>query len=816
VTPDRGGSTSEELADQQTRDPFSDGSTGSETLGRGGDETRARATGASGGTESTATAGRRQDPTDTGGETREVPDVEAERDTFRGPTNAPTAEAIIRSGIRTRARRRRGTSADSLGIRRTEDGGFEAVEVSRERAGDSSIGIGGVPGVREDNFEDFVDNTIAGYQETVSNPGGRVVGNVVGDISGSETAGNTAGSFTRAGLSLPTAPLQAGRAVDEAVVETGQFVAGGVKQDGGIPGVARAAANGNSEAVDRLSQVLDVGRQEAEDIATRYVEVNEDAEFNRETLRYDEPVIKFTDYQQNNPGQFAGNVAFGLVSAPVGGAALRAGGRGVSRAGGAVRSAADGDGLGVGARARAAAGQTRRDLRRFAADERAQQQLVGRQRQRGGDADADVGETPSDATDATAPDSDGSPFDVSDTRFDPERRRREERNEIARQQQEQVEFETQQRFGDEVRDRVPEFRDEVRTRSNAADDIDDGVSGEGNPQTAGDSPVDLDFEENFQASRDAARKPADDLREVRAAEERILEEAQEQGQLTQAQAQRLQQLAEREAELASAAGAGTTVAGNEDPTPNEAPGDIGPAETRSGELFGRDTSSDVDGEADVMGPQELSVSAQGAGQLDGEQEQTGDQTGAGDGEATPAPAYEDLIGDDSANDTDQRPGQTNREDQRPAPDEDVTPRPDERLTPTPTTPEPEQEPLPEGRAPPTPTTETPPSDPGAPGPTPDRTPRPSPPRQAPPLPPEGVGSFTTDEPSFFSEQVFDAGFGEADDLVGDSFGIGTSDVEDADPTAEVGGFGPTRDDEDEDELLGFDDEDDDFGIPPLF
>lgn len=747
-----GGSTSEELADQVTRDPFSDGETGSEAVGRGGDTSRADATAASTGVDSTATPGGRQVPTDTGGDTRTVPDVNAPRDSFRGPTNSPTAEAIIREQIDARAGRRLGSGADNLGVRRGADGQFEVVDVSRERAGDSSIGIGGVPGVREDTFEQFVDNVIGGYQGTVSDPAGDAVADAVGGVTGSSTAGNTAGSFVRAGVSLPIAPLAAGRAVDEGIVEPAQFIAGGVGEDGGIPGVAEAAAEGDSEALDRTEQVAGVGGETAEDAFSRYLEVNEDAEFDPESGRFTEPVLTFTDYQQENPGQLAGNVAFGLVSAPVGGAAAR-------RAGSAARSIDTPD---LAPRARAAAGSTRRELARFLADERAQQQLLGRQRRPDSDGVADDTGGLDDLPDEIAG---TDPDDVERFRRQPDADRTDAPESVLDREQDRVEREAGERGpGDRSRDTAFE-----RTQNR--------------PGTVAER---LEYDRAV---------PDDDLRRVRDVEENLLPDDLVDGGGLDVQAV-------QEAQVGGAVAA----AGVEDPTPNEAPGEIGPPETRSGELFGRDTSEDLDGVVDdvVADGQMSQIQAEQLRQLNRER-----ATGAG----VAADSGGDLPDDVTpTGDTDPAPPSTETFTNA---DERLSPTPDDSVTPTPAPPRDVTEPVPDSQQTPEPAL-TPPSqtpDIAVPDSTPDPTQRPTP-RTPTQEVPEGVGSFTTDEPGFFSEEVFSAGFGEAEDLLGDSFGFGPGGAADdvpaePDTLAEPAGFGaPVADDDDED-LFGFLDEGED-------
>ncbi|SFR34155.1 hypothetical protein [Halogeometricum limi] len=103
---------------------------------------------------------------------------------------------------------------------------------------------------------------------------------------------------------------------------------------------------------------------------------------------------------------------------------------------------------------------------------------------------------------------------------------RDDRSELARQAQEQVEYETAERYGPEVRDSVPEFQQrrtfEPGPGADSTQDIGRGVE---RPATEPelnewDYPLGRTVEENFRQSQALKRVPEDDLRQMLAKQER--------------------------------------------------------------------------------------------------------------------------------------------------------------------------------------------------------------------------------------------------------------------------------------------------------
>jgi len=127
----------------------------------------------------------------------------------------------------------------------------------------------------------------------------------------------------------------------------------------------------------------------------------------------------------------------------------------------------------------------------FWLDDRAQADLTGVRR--GGDADS----------------ADADSLDLADEDT-VDNIQRQETNELARQGQQQAEFEVEQRYGAVKQDSVPEVRDELRSDNPSADDIDASAQRGGNPQVAGGE--DISFAENFDRAIRAKNVPGDDLR----------------------------------------------------------------------------------------------------------------------------------------------------------------------------------------------------------------------------------------------------------------------------------------------------------------
>jgi hypothetical protein len=122
------------------------------------------------------------------------------------------------------------------------------------------------------------------------------------------------------------------------------------------------------------------------------------------------------------------------------------------------------------------------------------------------------------------------------------RREREELNELARQAQEQQLYEQEQRYGEQVRDSVPEFRDEPISDNSSQNDIGDGIAGEAQERS-------VDEEELIGSSTEGIER--DETLPVQENFERFMKEKRR--RLERAQQGLLQQERERESEDAVSA-----------------------------------------------------------------------------------------------------------------------------------------------------------------------------------------------------------------------------------------------------------------------
>lgn len=297
-------------------DPFDEGSTGSEVISSGGDETRARSTGSSSGSDdATATPSPTADD-DRDGSVQDVDDErtgaskEIDRDMEKARQEAEkTAEAV--AGDRAERQTNAGTPG---GVNRRT-----AEQILRqERAADTPAqdfaGIGTLlPTERPDGFGE-----LGGQDESVGEQfardlsregaefGGDVAEGLVEELGGKPITGDRRETIRTFGAAAGGTPGDVGTLALEGF-DAATFVATGNER-------ADAADN----AVLRAGQVADTVVNAGVQGADRRIRIDESAQFDDESLRFKEPVVEVEPAQR---GEFAGEVSFTAASAVAGGAA---------------------------------------------------------------------------------------------------------------------------------------------------------------------------------------------------------------------------------------------------------------------------------------------------------------------------------------------------------------------------------------------------------------------------------------------------------------------------------------------------------------
>lgn len=363
-------------------------------------------------------------------------------------------------------------------------------------------GVADAAGVGGDRVEDVLGGLSQGYQQQVGQYS-ETGGDIVEDAMASGALGPVAGrqqASDLADLGIAVGDEYTGGQVSETVDSYTEGAYSGAASVANLPAVALGA----KEAGEYVSYGA------TETAAGRGGEFVEDSRDRAAML-----AAQAVDAARENPvsvgGQLGGALAASTLSMGTAGAlSSRAGvatriaiqpgeelayaatgrtagnvARGAARS---VRSSA-GSGADVGRTAvrRARDRLSQSDL---VTDTRAQAQIPGGRTRAEAEAESDVGD--SDLLDGE----------------ELERRRRTERAEVARQAQEQVEYEVEQQYGERVRDTVPQVDDTVSRQTRAIDDIQAGSQRGGNPQVAGGR--DISFEENFNQAIRRSRAEAEE------------------------------------------------------------------------------------------------------------------------------------------------------------------------------------------------------------------------------------------------------------------------------------------------------------------
>lgn len=337
---------------QDASDPFDDGSTGSEVVSSGGDETRARATGSSSGSDdATATPDKTADDDSDGmvqdadddvqksmEQTDRMADDAGGTDARVGGVNRQTAEQIVREERQSEqvARDFRGIGtllpeapASGFGEFGGEQGNQETEQVFRSA---------------EQEGAEFVTSGIdEGFEA----------------LTGSEPTGEAADATRSFGAALGGAAGGFGSFVAD-TNDAVSFVATGNNVD--------AAAD---DPITRAGQVGDAVVGAGVDFVDSRVRIDESARFNDESLRFEEPVV---EVEPNKQGEVAGEVTFTAASTVAGTAAGSRLGTGSDLSGKALKKGASGVNRGIDAFDRRLS-QSRQSG--FIGDTRGQQQLVG-------------------------------------------------------------------------------------------------------------------------------------------------------------------------------------------------------------------------------------------------------------------------------------------------------------------------------------------------------------------------------------------------------------------------------------------------------